>query len=570
MRRSLFALLAAWLALASLGRPAQAGERIELRGKHISFFSDRLLLVAQATAIDVPGRVRLRADEIRYDLRNDRVLAAGHVHVVMHGRPLEALAFAIDLHSGTAYALLTDPLPDSLKIVHERLSGAVHEAPPADIFVLSDVNGLRPWIRGTHASVTENVGVTFAPAQFPTGSGITVPSPRYLFVFASNPNYANNTLPGAAFDQPYALATGPHFADLAHFRFDAQHGATLAFDHHLVFGENTYAIASIAPVNRAAKVAALTFSQKLGTKINQTLTTSLSWFNTGFNQPLSAAQSTNYRISKALRHSYAQLSLTQSNNSLLPPPPNGQYWGDAGHGWDPRHPFSADLQWNGYDVRLHNGFAFHLSSAFGYDHDAQGVIPLANDPVPYHTIWHHGVGLFVQSPLFKYRDATFGATIEQDEKWYSYPHRVDQTSLRATVSRRLNKTINLVGTFDLQNQLDDYHARQFVFFKPPALPYLASDGTPWPGYLAYAGATTQRDYRLDAYYTPSGYFNFTTSFQYTHDFPQFHGFGRQPYSASFDIRARPFPNLGVEIGRSYYFNWNKQGWSPQWTFAVSP
>lgn len=568
MARAVFIVVALLFALAGPAHAAAAN--IDIRGDEVDFFSDRLLIAARASTLEVPGRVHVRADEIRYDLRNGKIVGAGHVHVRLPGASVEAAAFAVDLRSGTAYALHVDPLPDTLKIAHFTLAGAVHEAAPPDVFSLGDVNGLRPWIRGKHAVVTEDVGVRFAPAEFPTGSGITVPSPHYLFIYASNPNYASNPLPAASFDQPYALVTGPHSADLAHFRFDTQNSATLAFDHHLVFGENTYAVASIAAINRPARTMSLSFSQKMGTKYNQKLTSTFNTYNTGFNAPLSASQSTNYLISRALRQSYVQISLTQSHNNLLARPRNGQFYGDPGHGWDPRHAFSAEIQWNGYDVKLRNGWAYHLSSAFGYDHDAFGVIPSANDPVPYNTIWHHGAGLNVQSPLFKYRDASFQAIIEQDEKWYSYPHRVDQTTLRATASRRLNKAINLIATYSLQNQLDDYHARQSVFFKPPKLPYLAPDGTPWPGYRAYAGATTNREYRLDAYYTPSAYFNFTAGFTHTHDFPQFGGSGRPPYSASFDIRMRPLPNIGMEIGRSYYFNWNRQTWSPQWTFAVSP
>jgi hypothetical protein len=38
---------------------------------------------------------------------------------------------------------------------------------------------------------------------------------------------------------------------------------------------------------------------------------------------------------------------------------------------------------------------------------------------------------------------------------------------------------------------------------------------------------------------------------------------------SFDARFRPLPNIGLDIGRTYLFNWGGQRFS-QWTFSVLP
>ena len=51
----------------------------------------------------------------------------------------------------------------------------------------------------------------------PTGSGVVVPSPSFLFTYVSNPNFGATALNGGSFDQPYGLFGSEHSLTAAHF-----------------------------------------------------------------------------------------------------------------------------------------------------------------------------------------------------------------------------------------------------------------------------------------------------------------------------------------------------------------
>jgi hypothetical protein len=73
-------------------------------------------------------------------------------------------------------------------------------------------------------------------------------------------------------------------------------------------------------------------------------------------------------------------------------------------------------------------------------------------------------------------------------------------------------------------------------------------------------------------FTPRGDSNtsFRLAVTHTADFPQFNGYGRPQWEARADARFRPFPNVGIDVGRAYDFAWGGTRWQPRWSFAITP
>jgi hypothetical protein len=114
-----------------------------------------------------------------------------------------------------------------------------------------------------------------------------------------------------------------------------------------------------------------------------------------------------------------------------------------------------------------------------------------------------------------------------------------------------------------------YPNAQNVFF-PPELPPLTPDGTPWLGRNAYEGTAVARAVNVDLQVAPNANTSVRVSVRHFSDFLQFNGIGRPLWEARADARFRPFPNVGLSIGRAYDFGWGGTRWVPRWTFGISP
>jgi hypothetical protein len=100
--------------------------------------------------------------------------------------------------------------------------------------------------------------------------------------------------------------------------------------------------------------------------------------------------------------------------------------------------------------------------------------------------------------------------------------------------------------------------------------YITPDGTPWPGFATFSGASTARLYQLGLQLVTSPSTTYRLTYAHTDDFPQFRGFGRPIDSVGLDVRFRVAPNIGLDLGRSYDFAWGGTRWVPTWEFAIIP
>ena len=161
----MFALAAFAAACAS----ANAAAHVEIRANTIGYFPGDWLLAASGHVSVSDGTRTIAADDVRYDLFHEKLVAIGHVRMTRasgdwrapHSRSTGAAA-----NCTTSASAAT---PEALAESGARAPAA--QSPPAGTFDVADIAGYRPYIKGPHAIVIPQTSVRFTPAIFPTGLG---------------------------------------------------------------------------------------------------------------------------------------------------------------------------------------------------------------------------------------------------------------------------------------------------------------------------------------------------------------------------------------------------------------
>ncbi|HMD02261.1 MAG TPA: hypothetical protein VKG44_04780 [Candidatus Baltobacteraceae bacterium] len=534
--------LASFVAFAIAFGATQAAARAELpahldvRADSVNFylFSGGTLLAADGNVTIHAGARTIQADAARLDLRKNRLLASGNVRVSGRGSALAGEAYALDLPSGGALLLRTDPLPATLRLQGDDLRTAVETAPPAGTFDALDLGETRPYIHSRHAVVTPNANVRLSPADFPSSSGASLPLPTFLYTLASNQNFGQTAAPGATLDQPYTLFGTANSMTQAHLRYDGQNGVTAGIDERLVAGNNAYLVASFLPF-RDQRVDINAFQQ-----IRPGLTQSLNADHIFGQYPSDYAR---YQLQWSAREVRTTFAASQYNGAQ-----------------------TLDLVLSTYDHWIPHVLEYKVSLDYGEDRNFGAL--------PYSRAFRIGPSAYVQTPDARL-PYSFLASARYDYSLtsFDYPHELTTGTLTFNFSRNpLGSPLKFNGSASFQ-QIDNRYrndAAQYLWLPNPNQPYYAPDGTFWPGFFAYNGLSTLRTYTAQATYQQRGDNQLQLTAWYTDDFPQFHGYGRPPLSANLNLTRRLGPTLKINLGRTYYFGWNKEYLSPQWTFGLSP
>ncbi len=474
------------------------------------------------TQVDLGNGERADADAFTYDLRSGRLLLAGHVDLTQDGGKAALHAAAIvRTPNGTIYALVTQPQPARERIDPHTLQ-AQDDDVPGGAFAFPNV-AEQPWMVADSAEIVPHTLVTLRHATFLyPARGATVPS--YVYVFSSNTFYANSTLPYASFDQPWPYHGGAHALDTLHLRYDQSRGASLGFDHRLVFGDRAYALLSLAPLTQSNRSAALTLYQRMSHSMYQTFSAYGYRQGDPLRVPQQASATIGYALTDALRQSYLQLSLNQNYDSLVA-------------GGVPNHPSGAQLGWYGYDHPLgRSNFHYRLHTTLGYGHDAFGLGAQV-DPATATDAWTRVAGVALSSPVFtlplRIQLSAYG---ERDLSWYSTgPGRGSLgDNLVFTAARRITARLGAVASYQI---LD-----------------------------ASNPATLYRTTALSLSYDAPAQTQLVLSLAHADDVNAV----RAPYQASLDLRLRIGRYGVLEIQRSYLFNYGGQTWSPRFTFSFLP
>jgi hypothetical protein len=522
-------------ACAAVPAAAYARATVSLEGGATYFFSDTLNLVARDGAtLRLADGTTAHADAAYVDLRADRAVLAGHASVARGGTTAQADAIAIDL-DGESVDLL-DATSGVTRTTRALAPGA-HAEIDAVRFAFPELDDRYAFIRSRRADITPHANVRFTPAAFPTSVG-SFPVPTYLHTYATGAGFAATSLSGANFDQPYGIAGTRNALSAVHALWLDGPGAAGAFQQQLVAGDDAYVTAALQTPLRGSSSLAFNAYRRMGSRY----TFSMDGFD-GY----------------GLRFVHGSL---------------GAAFGAAGGRLDYRR-FSTgasqfDASLRSPDLHLLGQTTIRFGADAGFDAQRGGLLYQLPDRRQYATVWRHGVDAFVATPIVNGPLGTkLSATFDASRTWYAFPHHYDAVSANGALSRKLSRHVTLFAGYDNFWSASIYPNAQGVFFAAPP-PRFAPDGTPWAGYAAFDGAAVARAANVDLQVTPNANTSVRVSVRHYSDFLQFDGIGRPQWEARADARFRPFPNVGISIGRAYDFGWGGTRWVPRWTFGISP
>ena len=538
------------------------------------------------------------------DLRLNRFVIAGNVTVTAAGVTQHGAAFSEFFDFDRAYFIPITSEPDrwtfaSGDYAHPLLGREM----PGDTFFLPDLSGDRIFLTAQHATIDPKQSVRFTPASVNFGLGQFVAFPSYFLNFSPNPNFAQNSLPGAFVDGPLDFAGGEHDLLTLHLRYDALNKIFPALEGHIV-SDRSYLVGSVSPITRPLKQYNLLAFDRLSPGLQIQSAFQETAFQHSFTQPLSATGYVAFQVTGSLRQSYLQLSTQSYYDSLLAmPAPQvleiapGQFqslyfYGDPTHNFVPDHPVNVQLSWIGYKQKLGQYLRTQVRSQLTFAYNSETPLFTLNN-TNYSGIYGKALGVDISTePLTLIKDEVrkpkvyLSAVFDKQRSYYSLPHYVDQQeetiSLTDVIRRR--KLTGLLS-YSNENTGDFYGAQQSAAYPPGSVsPYIDPyTGQIIPGYNAFRGFATTRSLREQLVYTPSQILTINASLRENHDFPvpiagiasingpttSFQNFGVSPYEADLDVRYRFTNALVLDVSRAYYFSFGGfQRFSPQFYVQI--
>lgn len=557
-------------------RAAESSGAIAIHAESIAFYSDRFLLEADGDVhVAMPDGRTITGETLSIDLRNDRLLVAGGVHLRTAKHDWSGAAFADFFAFHRGYFLPIQSEPDRWTFLDGNyetpLAGRIM---PQDVFALPDLSGERVYMYAKSARYIPHHNVVFGPGRLFAGAAYS-PVPSYVWNFSENSNFFTNSLGAATFDAPYNFAGGAHSLESLHFRYDSAHHGFLAYEQHLVFGRNWLAF-SLNPLNRPDKTYNLFAFQHLSNRLEQTTFFQLSTFQSGLSRPLAATSFVGSHTVYAMPRSSLSLDIHQYNQSLLAQPApdanNQLYYGDPSHYWDPSHRFEAQLGWNGIEVRPFKKVPlyYRLLSGFGWYHNQFGATSFNGSTFATFQQEYAGFSSYLP-PIKVARNYSLVVRLDKRRDWYSTPHYVDTTTTVASLSRSWGTKINAAAYYIVNNVGDNYGSLQLVAY-PPYAPLSTWDNQPHPGYAAFRGFATFRQTREDLTLSPNANLRLGLIFTQNKNFPAPipDTAGGPPFSISGSLHVRVTKGLNLDLTRSYFFNFGEQRWTPQFGIRFGP
>ncbi len=567
---------------------ARAETLIHVNAKSVSFYYDRFLLEADGNVrVTTSDGMTMTGDAFSMDLKLNRFVLAGHVHVEDPSGSQDGAALADFLDFSRIYFVPITSEPDRWTFLSGDFAHpAKGRQMPGDTFFFPDLGNEKPFLVGDSAVVGARDFVRFGgdKVDIANGLGAYVPTASYYVNYSTDRHLGENSLAGANYDATWQFAGGANAISALHFRYDTVNKTYLSFEQH-VSGKKAYAVFSVNPMTRPQKFWDLVLSDQPSPRLQVQTFTQLATFQHGLSRPDASGQYTTLRATKALPNSFVQLTLLDTNFSLLPP---GVYGGVR-----PLidHPWQMGLSAQTFDHRIgHTPLYEHIGYGFGYVHDGKGLQFLQG--APYTTIWNHNLDLVAYVPSFQLgksyvetKNYYLNVSFEKNRTWFSSPHYTETTSARATLSKMFDRHfISFLG-YNVQNVGDYYGKLQSIVY-PAFAPVV--NGVKYPGYAAFRGFATFRDLALDVTYNNGGYLSASLLARRHFDFPApipnffspppldilgnpiqgEYYLGEPPYDVTADMRVRINAHTSVDVSRSYYFNFGKRGWSPEFVIQV--
>ena len=531
---------------------------IVVTAARVAYYSDLAIVAARGGAsVALPDGTAVRGDVFIMDLRQQRLVVAGHVTLTTAGGTYPGAALADFLAYGRVYFIPLEPAADRWTFLDgDYAHPLVGRDMPGDAFFLTSTSGHRAYVVGKRAVIDPNAYARFEPAIVDVlDVAPTPPLPAFVQNFSSDPSFGQNSLPGATLDAPYAFYGTPHSLDAFHLRYDQSLPVKTygAYEHHSVFGDQGYAVFSLVPATQPRKQWNLLAYDPLGASAALSLEAQLFTTQSGFAQPSSASGYVDLRLVRALRQSSVRLDATQAYGTLLAQGP-------------PDHPSIVGLDWTSFDEGIgKSGVDLRLTSGAAAVHDVFGVAGTGKADV---TSEH--VGAIVATPVYEGPlRIGFDATAGAQRTWLDFPNRIDTTTFAASAAKPLAPSVYATFTWSI-GTLDARSTTQVVV-SPNVTTGLVStlfspNGLPVFGVPSVYPRTTSRAYALAGSWQPSPDFQFGATLQKTSYSPvQLPA----PLELAATIRARVTRSLFLSVGRSYSFNFEGERWSPQFVIQVS-
>jgi hypothetical protein len=581
-----FFLLALFVVSAVLLAPriavAEPTKSIELHADVVDYYSNRFILTADGNVrAQLSDGTIVSGNTFSMDLKLNRYLIAGNVHIDGPHIHQTGAAFAGYPDLDRNYFLNEGDTPDRWTYYDQDFSDShPGREQPGDAFYFPDLAGQRPYIISNSATIFLKNNV-----EFPIGSRISVlglytPTPGFVINYSSNSNFYQNAFTGATFDIGIPFHGAADALSAMHIRYDYYRGLYTAFDQHFVHNLD-YAVFSIDPVTQNERQTNVVLYKRLSPATEVRIFGQLSSLSNGIYEPTQAADYFNGVVNTKLGKYAIGLNVDQFNNDLLADaPPSDQFniYGNRGAG----HPFDATLTVQSYEDEIRAfryvgvPVKFQYRLGHGYQYDGYGLTTLEGPTFGgalYPLISENFVGLTVYtSPIKLAKSLTVSAKSDRLEEWYSLPHHTVTTDTSVTLARTPS-TVRLpafVLSYNILNVGDFYGAAQRDAYPAYQDTIVNQYGT-FTGNAAFDGLATSRTLTGSMIYAPTPYFALNLTQQHINNTPRsVPGFGVPTDSFTADVRVRINRQILVDVGRTYYFNFGGQLWSPQFAVQFSP
>lgn len=277
MRRLAAAVCAAWFFFPAAARAQSPA--VTLTAQQIALYADRGLLVAGGGVAARVGGMEIDATRAMYDLRADRLTAAGDVTVK------NASGTTV---SGTGYVY--DFKKKSGEFVEQA---SVPQFPTIDALVIGQQLELRPGVSMTFSNAQARSGTAFVPAATYT---YDIPPP-------SAKDFGYSPVPSAALEWPLVVSSGRNGYTFARLRYDKYTGGPgTGMEEHYAATDRGY-LALAQTLDRDGARYDLGAYQRINDTISQSLTGSM----------LQGTHAMRYALTSSGRYGFASLSFAQYN-----------------------------------------------------------------------------------------------------------------------------------------------------------------------------------------------------------------------------------------------------------------
>jgi hypothetical protein len=190
----------------------------------------------------------------------------------------------------------------------------------------------------------------------------------------------------------------------------------------------------------------------------------------------------------------------------------------------------------------------------------------------YTNLWstYLGGNLYTNS-IKLVKDTYLTASFDWQRTFYSLPHYLNSMTTTGSISRLIGTKAAFSVTYQNTNA-GDYAGSQQQALYPRTIPINPFNNEPDPGYQAFEGFATSRTLSYLLSYTPRPALALSLNYQHYTDFPRPVGviLGRPPNYFNADLKVRLTPQLSLEVGRPYYFNWYGAKWAPYMLIQFGP